>query len=138
MRSRWSVLLAIVVLPAAGQKEAQKEAGEWPMYNRDLAGTRYSPLAQINSRNVGRLERAWSYRLGFDSSAAGVTGGSEMTPIVVNAVMYLAAAKSVLALEPETGKEIWRYDLPSGVPSRRAVAYWPGDQDNPPRIIFAT
>src|SRR5215469_1076520 len=138
MRSRWSVLLAIVVLPAAGQKEAQKEAGEWPMYNRDLAGTRYSPLAQINTRNVAHLTRAWLYRLGFDASATGITGGSEFTPIVVNGVMYLAGAKSVVALEPETGKEIWRYDLARGVPSRRGVAYWPGDKDNPPRIIFAT
>ena len=62
---------------------AQKNAGEWPTYNRDLAGTRYSPLAQINTKNVARLTRAWSYALGFDASSTGITGGSEFTPIVV-------------------------------------------------------
>jgi len=117
---------------------AQKEAAEWPMYNRDLAGTRYSPLAQINTRNVAKLTKVWSYRLGFDSSAAGITGGSEFTPLAVNGVMYIGAAKHLAALEPATGKEIWRYPMPSGAPSRRGVAYWPGDKDNPPRIIFTT
>jgi glucose dehydrogenase len=134
MNVRWIAALFLSALPAL----AQTDASDWPMYNRDLAGTRYSPLAQITPRNVARLTRAWSYRLGLDASASGVTGGSEFTPIVVNGVMYLAAAKSVVALEPETGKEIWRHDLASGAPSRRGVAYWPGDKDNPPRIVFAT
>ena len=64
--------------------------------------------------------------------------GSEATPIVVNGVMYLPAAGRVVALEPETGKELWRYELPAGSPSNRGVTYWPGDQNNPPRIIFTT
>ena len=81
------------------------------MVNRDLASTRYSPLSQINRRNVARLTRAWSYHLGFESTAAGITGGSEFTPIVVRGVMYLGTAKAIVALEPETGKEIWRYEI---------------------------
>ncbi len=133
MYARFVVMLASVALVYA-----QKDAGDWPMYNRDLAGTRYSPLAQVNTRNVGRLTKAWSYRLGFDGSAAGITGGSEFTPIVVNGVLYLGTNKSVVALEPETGQEVWRYDLPAGGPSRRGVAYWPGDPNNPPRLIFTT
>ena len=39
------------------------EGGDWPTYNRDLAGTRYSPLTQINATNVSTLKQAWSYRL---------------------------------------------------------------------------
>ncbi len=100
------------------------------MYNRDLAGTRYSPLTQINTRNAAKLTKAWTFRL--DARA------SEATPIVVNGVMYLPAGNSVVALEPETGKEIWRYTMAKGTPSRRAVTYWPGDANNPPRIIFTT
>ncbi len=34
---------------------------EWPMYGRDLGGTKYSPLKQINTTNVGKLQRAWTY-----------------------------------------------------------------------------
>src|SRR5262249_39401354 len=44
----------------------------------------------------------------------------------------------VVAIEPETGKEIWRYELKNGLASFRGVAYWPGDRNNPPRIIFTT
>jgi quinoprotein glucose dehydrogenase len=43
----------------------------------------------------------------------------------------------VAAIEPETGKEIWRYALGTA-PSRRGIAYWPGDTNNPPRILFTT
>ena len=56
--------------------------------------------------------------------------------MVIHGRMYLTAANHVLALEPATGKEIWTYELSSGVASQRGVAYWPGDRYNPPRIIF--
>src|SRR5579872_4596418 len=102
------------VLAVAATLYAQKNAGDWPMYNRDLGATRYSPLAQINTKNVARLTRVWSYPLGFDASSSGITGGSEFTPLVVNGVMYVAGAKFVAALAPETGKEMWRYPLQSG------------------------
>src|SRR4029077_7128905 len=42
----------------------------------------------------------------------------------------------VAALDPETGRETWRYQVRDGVPSRRAVAYWPGAATNPPRLFF--
>jgi quinoprotein glucose dehydrogenase len=70
----------------------------------------------------------------------GAAGGpnSQATPIVVNGVMYLPAANRVVALVPETGKEIWRYVLTGGAPSRRGVAYWPSDAGASPRIIFTS
>src|SRR5438046_2481927 len=70
MRIRWFIALAALVaamLPAvqAQVQTAQKNPrAEWPMYNRDLGGTRFSPLVQINVRNVGRLTRAWTYKVG--------------------------------------------------------------------------
>jgi glucose dehydrogenase len=106
------------------------------MYNRDLSGTRYSPLEQINAGNVSKLARAWAYPIGRDATAGTLSGGSEFTPIVVNGVMYVAASDRVVALEPETGREVWRYPLKTGAPSRRGVAYWPGDAASPPRIFF--
>jgi glucose dehydrogenase len=117
-------------------------AGDWPMYSHDLAGTRYSPLTQITSKNAANLKPAWTYRLRSEAErnatgGGGVAGYSEVTPIVVNGVMYLTAGKRVLALDPETGKEIWTYTLTgAGNPSNRGVTYWPGDRNNPPRIIF--
>ena len=130
MRTRFALLLTFAaILPAQTARKAARPAGaDWPMYNRDLAGTRYSPLAQITTKNVAGLKQAWSYPL--------EARASEATPIVVNGVMYLPAGNRVVALDPETGKEMWRYELPKGNPSRRAVTYWPGDQTNPPRILF--
>ncbi len=49
--------------------------------------------------------------------------------------MYLPGGNRVLALDPENGKEIWQSKLPFAT-SARGVAYWPGDHDNPPRVIF--
>ncbi len=116
---------------------AQTRAAEWPMYNRDLAGTRYSPLDQINASNVAELELAWSYRLGRNTTTGRLTGGAESTPIVVNGVMYLVASDHMVALEPETGKEIWRYELGTqDPPSRRGLSYWPGNSEHPARIFF--
>src|SRR6202034_796052 len=84
-----------------GQAGGPKDAADWPMFNRDPAGTRYSPLTQINTKNVGKLQLAWSYALksGSDRPGAPRASGSEVTPIVVNGVMYLPAAGRVLALQ---------------------------------------
>jgi glucose dehydrogenase len=117
-------------------------AADWPMYNRDLAGTRFSPLTQINSSNVQKLTKAWSYRLNREGKT--ITGQSpselyqEITPIVVNGIMYMPAGDRVVALDPATGKELWVHEMEGTLASFRGVAYWPGDRQNPPRIIFTT
>ena len=136
------VALAVVAARSGDAQQTPSAAsdGDWPMYRHDLAGTGYSPLAQINATNVGTLTRAWTYGLQPEtpSPAAAGRGGalnSEATPIVVNGVMYVPAAGRIVALQPETGKEVWRFAV-NGAPSRRGVAYWPGDAANPPRIIF--
>jgi glucose dehydrogenase len=138
--TRFAAATALAGGLTAGGVHAQSDKisrnDDWPMYNRDLAGTRYSPLKQINTGNVATLTRAWSYLIGRDATAGTLSGGSEFTPIVVNGVMYVAASDRVVALEPETGREVWRYTLKTGAPSRRGVAYWPGDTANPPRIFF--
>src|SRR5665213_3792636 len=129
-----------LILLSAGLAQAQSKASDWPMYNRDPAGTRYSPLTQINTKNVAKLKLAWSYGLKADSTGRGAprASGSEATPIVVDGVMYLPAAGRIVALEPDSGKELWRYELPAGSPGNRGVTYWPGDGNNPPRIVFTT
>jgi glucose dehydrogenase len=139
---RLQLAVFVVSLTACGvlaqSSKSTSGDGEWPMYNRDLAGTRYSPLKQITTGNVSKLVRAWSYPLGRDQTAGTLSGGSEFTPIVVGGLMYVAASDHVTALEPETGKAVWRYDTKGGAPSRRGVAYWPGDANNVPRIFFTS
>jgi glucose dehydrogenase len=147
MRIRYALTLAaLAILPILAQTPAaQRPAGaDWPMYNRDFAGTRFSPLTQIDTTNVTKLTKAWSYQLqpasGNIAPAPALASEifNEMTPIVVNGVMYMPSGNRVVALEPETGKEIWSYALTSGLASFRGVAYWPGDAANPPRILFTS
>ncbi|HEY9465159.1 MAG TPA: PQQ-binding-like beta-propeller repeat protein, partial [Vicinamibacterales bacterium] len=147
-----AVIGSLLVHAGSGQaRVAQtRSAGEdrdWPTYNRDLAGTRYSRLTQINTSNVSTLVQAWSYRLrpepgqavpAIDKPASSFEMFQQVTPIVVNGVMYLPSGNRVVALEPETGKEIWRYELPEGLASFRGVAYWPGDSKLPARIFFTS
>src|SRR5262245_364574 len=126
--------LAVAALAA----QSDKSANDWPMYNRDLAGTRYSPLKQINTSTVPRLQRVWSHPLGRDATAGTLSGGSEFTPVVINGVMYVAASDRVVALDADTGREVWRYAVPNGTPSRRGVAYWPGGATDQPRLFFTS
>ena len=80
-------------------------AGAWLSYGRSQGETRYSPLNQINTSNVGRLGLAWTYVLG----AGG--GNQEGTPLVWNNTIYGITSWSVVfAVDARTGKELWRWD----------------------------
>jgi quinoprotein glucose dehydrogenase len=116
-------------------------AADWPMYHRDFAGTRYAPLTEISTANAGRLELVWTYL--FNRVDRDPIGGpssfelyQEITPIVVNGVMYLPSGDRVVALRPETGEEIWVQELEEGIASFRGVSYWPGQGEIPARILF--
>lgn len=127
------VLAALYVQPGLCQG-----SGDWPMYGRDLASTRFSPLTQINAQNVANLKMAWSYPMRPGGKGPSAASFNEVTPIVVNGVMYLPAGNRVLALDPDTGKEIWVYERPNGLVSARGVAYWPGDGQHPARLFFTS
>ena len=116
------ILVVALCLIAAGPVALAQNAGDWPTYNRDLASSRFSPLTQITPANVNKLTQAWSYKLRPDANSPNSGTMNEVTPIVVNGVMYLPAGNRVVALDPETGKEVWRYDLKGGaIASQRRI-----------------
>jgi len=119
----WAAAVSAVAL-LRGNERARTD---WPHPDYDLAARRYSPLAQISPANVARLAVAWS----FDTGVPGIT----TRPLVVGGRLYATAGRDVLALEPETGRLLWRFTAPGPV-SRRGVAYWPGDRSTPPRLFF--
>ena len=135
-----SAVIAIFLAQAgcAPQETPAPAGADWPMYRGNLAGTGFSPLTEITPENVTELTPMWTYSV--ERAAPRPDGGGranlQATPIVVNDVMYLPAADRVVALEPVTGQEVWRHLVSDGAPSRRGVAYWPGEEDTPPRIIF--
>jgi len=93
--------------------------------------------APPQGRGGGRGRAGGAAAAGEEGEAAG--SNPEVTPIVINGVMYLPArGNQVLALDGDTGKEIWRYQMPPTITTTaRGVAYWPGEANIPPRIILS-
>lgn len=87
-------------------------AGDWPAYGRTQAGTRYSPLTQINDKNVGQLKEAWTFQTGDvkrPTDPGEIT--NEVTPIKIGDSLYLCTAHQILfALDAATGKQKWKFD----------------------------
>ena len=73
-------LAIALALPVRAQPANSSDDGSWPMAAHDYAATRYSPLDQINTRNVQGLKLAFSFR-------TGTTRGAEAAPIVVGSTM---------------------------------------------------
>ena len=132
------ILLAAILLCAA----SDAAASEWPNVGNDKAGTRYSSLDQINRDNVKRLHVAWTYHTG--DAGPGTT--IECTPLVAGGRMFVTTVTSkVVALDPATGKELWKYDPYSGPITKRprasggvnrGVAYWSDGKDGGERRVL--
>ena len=133
--------MMILSVSACGQVPDSVDYGagngaDWPTYNRDLAGTRFSPLDQIDRANVGDLRPAWRFPLGRNVTTGALGGGSQFTPLVVDGVMFLATADRVIGLTADTGETLWSYSPPEGPPSRRGIGYWPGNETLGARVFF--
>ena len=92
--------------PVDGERiaNADAEPGNWLSYGRTYSEQRYSPLARINERNAQNLGLAWFADL--DTNRA-----QEATPLVVDGVMYVSTAWSLVkAYDARTGKLLWAYD----------------------------
>lgn len=96
---------ALEPLPAA-----QPGSTEWTAYGNDPGGTRFSPADQITRENVTGLEVAWTYRTG-DHGAGHRPARFEATPLLVDGILYLSTPHGrVIALDPGTGAERWKFD----------------------------
>ena len=99
-------------VPGVASAAPPQADGDWNSYGRSAYGDRYSPLAQITPENAHKLVPAWTFRTG-DIPGAGDPGETtaENTPLKVNGMLYVCTPHSqVIALDPDTGKEIWRFD----------------------------
>ncbi len=126
-----------------GQPSTSK--GDWPMYNADLRGTRYSPLDQINGSNFSKLELAWRFKT--DNLGSRPEFKLEGTPIVVNGILYATGGtrRSVFAMKADTGELLWVHAELEGergayAPrqlSGRGVSFWT-DGKGDDRVVYVT
>ena len=85
---------------------------DWPAYGGSFSARRYSPLKEINRDNVASLKRVWDFHTGdLPVRNTRNTYGSENTPLKVGDTLYVCTPKDlVIALDPTTGKQRWRFD----------------------------
>ena len=102
------------VVPSPVPMQQSVAAGDWPSYNRTLAGDRYSPLSEIDRGNVARLRLACSYALPEVTSLQ--TG-----PIVVGGTMYFTTDTISYAIDASSCAEKWKQVRHSPAPSMLAV-----------------
>lgn len=84
---------------------ANPKPGDWPTYHGHLSGNRHSPLREINAANVGHLAAKWMFPI---ANARRL----EVTPVVVDGVMYVTTANEVYALDARSGRQVWHYARP--------------------------
>ncbi|PYS51471.1 MAG: PQQ-dependent dehydrogenase, methanol/ethanol family [Acidobacteria bacterium] len=93
--------------PVTAERLKKPEDGDWMMVRRTYDGWGYSPLDQITTNNVNRLQPVWVF-------STGQTSGHEAPPIVNNGVMFVATpGNQVIALNAKTGAILWRFRRPS-------------------------
>lgn len=97
----------------------------WPSYNGDYTGRRFSSLREINRGNVAQMRAAWVFHPGNSQRL-------QATPVVIRGVMYLTSANDVFALDASTGRALWHYARPvssgllddAAAHKSRGVAVW--------------
>jgi quinoprotein glucose dehydrogenase len=123
-----------VISPFAAH--AQKTVS-WSEYLGGPDSSHYSPLKQVNTGNVNKLEVAWNYETGDELSYT-------FCPLVVDNVAYVAAKQGALvALDATTGKELWVHKFEalgrfSGIAGQRGANYWESNDRADRRILVTS
>jgi PQQ-dependent dehydrogenase (methanol/ethanol family) len=94
--------------PSAGgpgfEEVAHPKPGDWPTYHGLISGNRHSGLDQITAANVKDLMLKWVFPIDHFTL--------EVTPVVMDGVMYVTGPNQVFALDARSGRTIWHYERP--------------------------
>jgi quinoprotein glucose dehydrogenase len=129
-RSRaWPALLVSVgAWTLAVGAAAPDEFSTWSDFEGNSHGSKYSSLSQINAKNVNQLEVAWTFETGAVLNAQ---------PLLVDGKLIVAAAQgAVVALDPATGKALWRTPNVIQRGRMRGFTYWASKDGKDKRVIF--
>ena len=108
-----AIFCIVIALPASA----------WEHWGSDKGGSRFSPLNQITPDNVGNLVRAWAFRTGdLDARAPEIMKRTKFqaTPLLVeDSLIFCTPFNEVIALDPGSGAQKWRFYTVPGDPARR-------------------
>ena len=117
--------------PATTPDTLSPTDAEWPEYARDKAGTKYSPLDQINRDNVHNLQIAWKWQFPADQAVEQHPEFEsfiyEATPLMIDGVLYTTTSfNQMAAIDPTNGQTLWAYDPEAYESSShsRGLAFW--------------
>lgn len=109
--TRWAGAAALALLATSlhaqsldDLKRDSATPGDVLTYGMGYNNQRYSPLKQINTGNAAKLRPVWAYSLNNPQ-------GQESQPIVHNGVMYVTTHNTTVAIDPATGKQIWKQEI---------------------------
>jgi len=100
----FSCCTAFAQVPFERIVNADKEPGNWLTYSRDLQGHRFSPLAELDTQNVSKLKVKWAFQFPDPSN--------EVSPIVIDGILYLTGPNSAAALDGRSGRVLWNWKRP--------------------------
>lgn len=134
LKSCFGLLLLGIYFPLNWENQpvnSQPPDHDWPTYGGNNAGSRYSPLTQINTQNVNKLQLAWTFDTGENSDPAERGMDIQCQPIVVKGVLYATTPRMKLfAADAATGRQRWTFN-PFANPDKRprfhplrGVVYW--------------
>lgn len=150
MRSKLWVLALVTVSTALTAQVEKSDIGEWTYYRGDPAGSNSSPLVDITPENVERLRIAWEWQHGEKQleEYKTIPGPFETQPLMIDGKLYVTTPyNNAAALDPETGRELWRYDtgayelgtIPGSGFKHRGAALWRDTENgNELRILVNT
>ena len=108
---------------------AATTGADWLTANRDYAGTRFSPLTQIDAANAGRLQKSCSFPIGGHAAL-------QTSPVAYRGVLYFTSGASTFAIDGADCKLHWRHDWPVAAPDGRIVTRGLALKDG--RVLRAT
>ena len=137
-----AVVVGVAVPVALGAQERAGEMVEWRYVGAEQSHTKYAALDDINLMNVDQLEIVWEWEPGeLPLEEFGTRPGSfQATPLMIDNVVYLSTMYTrVVALDADTGEELWAFDPeayrtgprgagPGGF-KHRGVAVWGSGDD---------
>ncbi|HTE42937.1 MAG TPA: pyrroloquinoline quinone-dependent dehydrogenase [Steroidobacteraceae bacterium] len=151
----FAAAFAAMTSVSAADKARDTSKGEWPFYAGNISSNKYSPLSQIDAKNVDSLQIAWTWDSPDDALvSAGATrervGSFKSTPLMIDGVLYTSTGlNQVAAVDAATGKTIWIFDPKAYASGRRpansgwqhrGISFWEGkiDGKQEKRIFIAT